>query len=172
MLAEIHRIFKNRLKYLAVAISLLYIGLTNETYAQNCIEPTRITPLYQCNYPRFEPVCGCDGVTYRNQCDAYWVHGVNEWSSGVCAGVAVDVYPNPVLYNNYLNITIQFPEFIQGNVTMYVVDMYAKVRLQRIFSNRNRIDYAMETYTFPAGVYFLLVTTDDGFYEYVKFIKG
>lgn len=151
---------------------LFFICLANVLIAQDCLEPTRVTPLYQCNYPRFEPVCGCDGVTYRNPCDAYWVHGVNYWSSGVCSGVAVDIYPNPVLANNFLNITIQFPELTHGNVTMYIVDMYSKVRLQRIFSNRNRIDYSLETYTLPAGVYFLLVTTDAGYYKYTKFIKG
>jgi hypothetical protein len=157
---------------LKLIVLFLFIGLANEIDAQNCIEPARISPFYRCNYPRFEPVCGCDGVTYRNQCEAYWGNGVNTWNFGVCEGMAADLYPNPILYNEAINITIQFPEFTTSDVSFYIVDMYAKVRLQRIFNYTNRIELSLESYSIPPGVYTLVITTTSGLYEYIKFIKA
>lgn len=154
-------------------VLFFFIGLTYGSNAQQqCIEPARISPFYNCNLPRFEPVCGCDKVTYRNQCDAYWVHGVNFWDFGVCEGMAVDLYPNPILNNQALNITIQFPEFTTSDVSFYIIDMYAKVRLQRIFNFTNRVELSLEAYTIPPGVYTLVLTTSSGLFKYVKFIKA
>ena len=34
-------------------------------------------------YEIWEPICGCDGDTYSNDCYAYY-HGVTEWTEGEC----------------------------------------------------------------------------------------
>ncbi len=52
--------------------------------ANNCIDPAIINSGAGCTTD-FQPVCGCDGVTYGNFCAAINYHGVSRWTSGSCA---------------------------------------------------------------------------------------
>ena len=52
------------------------------------------------------PVCGCDGVTYNNDCEAQRV-GVTSWTLGVCDSV---LCPDPSLANpNLICSTVIIP---------------------------------------------------------------
>ena len=52
---------------------------------EDCIDESVIDPNIGC-YEIWAPVCGCDGVTYSNDCYAYYYHGVTEWTEGECGG--------------------------------------------------------------------------------------
>jgi len=123
----------------------------------NCIDTGRINPMYMCNDQYYNPVCGCNGVTYRNVCASYNVFGVNTVRSGVCDGIDMDFYPNPVGPFSFFTINLSFPEFIYGNADIKVVNMYGKTVEQRILNNFNRTSIELDPSTWMTGVYLIVV---------------
>ncbi len=148
-----------KLKNIAVFILLLLASEVQAQFGQVCVDSNRVQPFFGCTRPEFNPVCGCNLVTYRNDCVAFNNFGVNTWSDGVCFNdlFFFDFWPNIV--NERIDFYLKSTQKVSA--TLEIVDAFGKLQMYRLFS---AIPDPYFTQTFylsylKPGVYYVSVRT-------------
>ena len=134
-----------------------------------CVDSTRISPFFQCNDPRFQPVCGCNFVTYRNDCVSFNIYGVNRVEyEGVCQNDVFffDFFPNVVTY--------QFRFFLQfwdrGAATIEIRDAFGKLQFYQLVPSREYFETVIDGSYLRPGIYFISVRSGN-VYKVKKFVR-
>ena len=161
------------MKYI-ILFSVFLLTLLNILNAQVCSYPSLASPMFNCN-KEYQPVCGCDGITYRNVCNAQYQNGVFYWSDGPCNGISFDIIPN-FISDQDPQMEFTFAQNKGIPATLYIFDNFGKVIHQQALpaaDNFNPPYYQIffNLSSYRQGVYIISITNANGDYIWKKFVK-
>ena len=161
-------------RLLLIIISCLPLAAAAQ-FGTPCIDSNRVNPYYQCNDPDFNPVCGCNNVTYRNGCEMTNVAGVNYPSAndnGVCQNDFFFIFTSPNPVRNILRFDMQFADQQSGNGTFQVFNNQGNIVYSELLNSVTSFPFRKD-YDFTqleTGMYIIVVQAK-GVYRTRKFLK-
>jgi hypothetical protein len=145
-------------------VVLLFLPILGFGQCLDTLNFPNLNPGTACN-PEFIPVCGCDGVTYRNLCHAQYAT-VLQWVDGPCEQVAIDIYPNPVANWLYLTVATKF----EANVDIYIFDRNGNIMYSQFLRSVTNQYLTIPTNDLEKGLYFVGAESN-GVVQLLKFIR-
>ena len=116
-----------------------------------------------------DPVCGCNGLTYNNSCEAIYYGGVTEYTSGPCTTGLTTMKPAlfSISPNPFENTFVLRTEGLRPSFAV-VLDMTARV-IETFEINQSSVQ--VNSSDWPSGTYVLQVHTKTGERMSVPIIK-
>lgn len=154
---------KNNIRFLSI---LLFITCLANAQTNGCVDSLKLKQrmgMY-CD-PYYQPVCGCDGITYRNVCNADNA-GLLSFGSGICENIAMDINPNPTINDIYIRILTK----VETDINFYIFDHFGRLLFVRKFSLTKDVYYPMNLSEWDLGIYIIIAETN-GDYVYKKINK-
>ena len=145
-----------------LSIVLVFLGAISfgQSFYFPCKDSSKTeNKLFPC-YEDYNPVCGCDGITYRGKCSAENQHALNSsnFIDGPCENFHYVVEPN--LVDNVLQLWMYRKKAGYINITIY--DVYGHVFFQRALSiAAGKSDRQLnEIAAYDHGLYLIEIVSD------------
>jgi hypothetical protein len=142
-----------------LAMNLLYCKVAYSQFTQpTCIDSLAITN-NTCYGTMYEPVCGCDNVTYRNECNAVAAGIINgAYTQGPCEFMDFDFTPNP-WGRDPVNGPLQVRVICKGvtDINVWIFDMFFRQKYYQVSRQFQDVTLFPEVRGFGNGMFLLVV---------------
>ena len=130
------------------------------TYQPTCIDTTLMNfNANPCYGNPYEPVCGCDNVTYRNSClaDAAGII-YQSYTQGPCEFMDFDFFPNPVATAGQLKVKV----ICKGvsDINVWIFDMYFRQMYYQVSRQFADIELYPDVRGFGNGMFFIVIEAE------------
>ena len=157
------------MKIILIALTFIFLVIGSNAQTTNCCKDTIIQPdtFYPCYTPQYEPVCGCDLVTYRNACAAeHWGGLVNNgycplgWTDGICGNFDFDFIPSGITYQ-----PVQLSIYLKkaSSATVYIYNRYGALMSSfyfRTYNSNEIVSSEINFQGFEIGIYLAMVVVN------------
>jgi hypothetical protein len=144
------------IRTLLIACFVFFLSGNIQLSAQ-CADSSLVQHGAYCD-PQWIPVCGCNGVTYRNDCFAR-NQGLLQWNYGICDAIDFDFNPNPPVDYINVDVIIKTPGYMQ----VQLHDRFGRIFYSTSYVNPGQMSFQMNVKGFPAGLYYILIFCEDGY---------
>ncbi|MFT5513176.1 MAG: hypothetical protein ACI8SE_001577 [Bacteroidia bacterium] len=147
------------IKYILSLVSCLLLAqFASAQINQPCVDAGRVDPYYQCNDPSFIPVCGCDLITYRNECVAFRNGGVNQINyTGVCQNEYIFATIYPTFVTDFITLYVQF--YDKGSALIQIRNSYGNVMFSQNYLSLTSRMFSIDHSGYDPGLYYAFVIT-------------
>lgn len=148
--------FFKKITFVFFIILLFSAGRTEAQFTTpSCIDTNMVT-FNPCFGTVYQPVCGCDNVTYRNECLAIAAGIVNfGYVDGPCEFMDFDFSPNPVNTAGELKVKIICKDVTDINV--WIFDAFFRQRYYQVSRQFQDIELYPDVRGFGNGIFFIVV---------------
>lgn len=138
-----------------------------ENVVSDCIDPSLIDPSVFC-IAIWDPVCGCNNITYGNSCLATYGGGVTSYTAGECGNAVnqlnvsdVSVFPNPA--RTQLNIILPTTDLVVISIRNMEGQLLSS---KRQIGNRAVLDVS----NLSQGIYMIEIARESGIVVHKQFV--
>ncbi len=148
--------FFNKITFGILMFLLLLAGRSEAQFGTpSCIDSNMVS-FNPCFGTVYQPVCGCDNVTYRNECLAIAAGIVNfGYVDGPCEFMDFDFSPNPVNTAGEMKLKIICKDVTDINV--WIFDTFFRERYYQVSRQFQDIELYPDVRGFGNGLFFIVV---------------